>query len=77
MRSFNSVRQYFFRSHCAQIEREQREYGGRSLDDYRLDDFRIIHQAATSQAIDWLQAATNRYNHAARSWDQPFRRIER
>jgi hypothetical protein len=56
-RSLESVRSYYFRAHCAQIDRDQREYGGRSLDDYTLEDFRIIFAAATSQAIAWKRSA--------------------
>lgn len=75
--SFNSVRSYFFRAQCATIEREQREYGGRSLEAYGLDDFRRLYAASTSQAVDHCQAITNRYNPYTRSWDRPFRRIVR
>lgn len=58
-RSFNSVRSYFFREQCARIDREQREYGGRALEDYTLDDFRAIRFAATSAAVRHIQASLN------------------
>lgn len=74
-RSFNSVRSYFFRAQCARVDREYREYGGTPLERYRLDDFRRFYALATSQAVDTIQASLNRYNHATRSWDRPFRRI--
>jgi hypothetical protein len=69
-RSLASVTSYFFRAHCARIDREQREYGGRSLDDYTLEDFRIIHAAATSQAIDTVQRSLRRWDHQRKLWVQ-------
>lgn len=75
--SFNSVRSYFFRAEIAERDREQREYGGRSLEDYDLEDFRALFARATSRAIDWDRARDNRWDAQTRAWARPFRRIER
>jgi hypothetical protein len=69
-RAFASVRSYYFRAHCAQIEREQREYGGRRLEDYGLDDFRILYAAATSQAVEKRRQANNRWDAQRKLWVQ-------
>jgi hypothetical protein len=69
-RTLADVTSYYFRAHCAQIDREQREYGGRSLDDYTLDDFRIIHAAATSQAVEHQRRANTRWDRQRNAWGQ-------
>jgi hypothetical protein len=55
-RTFTDVRSYFFRAALANIDREQRQYGGRPLDAYRLEDFRSIHARATKQALGWRRS---------------------
>lgn len=69
-RSFTSVRSYFFRAAIADIDREYRQYGGLSVDNLDLDDFRELFFSATSQAVDALTRATNRWNPETRAWEQ-------
>lgn len=68
--TFANARQYYFREQIARIDREQREFGGRSLDDYDLDDFRRLYAIATSQAVEWRRQINNRYDRWRKTWVQ-------
>jgi hypothetical protein len=55
--TFVSARSYFFREALARYDLERAQYGGgRSLDAWTLEDFRLIHSEATSKAIDWRRS---------------------
>lgn len=75
--SFANVRSYYFRELVAEAERDFQQFGGRPLDAFTLENFRLLWSRATDQAIDACFAALNRYDPETQSWDRPFRRIPR
>lgn len=64
LRSLASVRSYYFREHLAGVYPS-------ALERYRLDDFRGYWREANCQAREWLRQATNRYDHATKTWSNP------
>jgi hypothetical protein len=64
LRSLTNVRSYYFRKAIAERDYEQREFGGRSLDDYCLDDFRPIWRNAKTEALIWQRRATTLWRAA-------------
>ena len=68
--SHAEIRHSYFRELCARYQHEQREYGGRALEELHLHELRKIWRLAHLKAIEWRYQATHRWNPSTRRWEQ-------
>jgi hypothetical protein len=63
LRSLASVQSYYFRERLAGVYPS-------ALEHYTLEDFRPLWREAKCKALEWRRAATNRWNHETKQWEQ-------
>lgn len=69
MRSLTSLRSSFFNQECDEANYHYIEYGGRSLEDFTLEDFRPMWRRAHTKALDWHRAANTIWNPETKQWE--------